>query len=65
LTIVRGDSATVVTRKLHDLGLIDDTAAFIGRLSELGLTGELMIGTYELVVGMDFDTIIEIIKVHK
>jgi len=65
LVIVRGDTASGVAKKLLSLDLIEDTVAFLDRLSDLGLTGELLDGKYELEVGLDLDVLIDKIVVHK
>ena len=65
LTINMGDTATIVARKLYDLGLISDTDRFLDRLRERKLTGELLIGKYRLYPDMEIDALIDTIRVHK
>ncbi|MDR1440174.1 MAG: hypothetical protein LBJ10_09275 [Clostridiales bacterium] len=47
-----------MANKLHASGLISSVSAFIARLTELGLTGELLDGTYELPMGLETDDLI-------
>ena len=65
ITIVRGDTATVVAKKLMNAGLIDNETTFLKRLADLKLTGELLDGSYELAKGMELDTLIRNITVQK
>ncbi|MCL2059560.1 MAG: endolytic transglycosylase MltG [Oscillospiraceae bacterium] len=65
LTIVRGDTATSVANKLYNLGLIQSTNEFIARLGELGLTGEILDGTFQLPYNLELDDLIDRIRVHK
>ena len=65
VTIVRGDTATAVAKKLYDSGVVASTADFLWRLGERRLTGELLDGTYNLNPNLDLDVLIDKITVHK
>lgn len=59
--ITKGQSLTAIARNLHNAGLIDDANRFISYSKEKGIASRFQVGTYNLVVGMDYETLITIL----
>lgn len=59
--IPSGSAGMKIAQILEDKGLIDNTAAFIGRIEELNLAAKLKSGTFEISQGTPLDDIIYII----
>lgn len=60
-TIEKGDSSLAVAEKLYDKGLINDAAAFNDYLVEQSHDSRIMIGTLQIPMGADYETLAKII----
>lgn len=57
ITISRGMYSELVSETLVSLGVIDDAASFNKYLNDNGYAGRLVVGTYKLTPGEDYDSI--------
>ena len=57
ITISRGMYSVLVSETLVSLGVIDDAASFNKYLNDNGYAGRLVVGTYKLTPGEDYDSI--------
>lgn len=62
LAIVRGDSSYSVSKRLAELGLIDDAREYDTYLCENGYDKKLNVGTYKLIKGQSWEEIAKIIS---
>lgn len=57
VTISRGMYSELVAEKLASLGVIDNASSFNKYLTDQGYAGRLVVGTYKLTPGEDYDSI--------
>ncbi len=61
VTVKKGDTSTRVARRLEEQGLIEDVKAFDTFLYEGGYDRRLMVGTYEIQPGAEWEEIARIL----
>ncbi|MCL2165160.1 MAG: endolytic transglycosylase MltG, partial [Oscillospiraceae bacterium] len=59
--IKSGETASTVANNLYKAGIISSADGFLRAVAARNLTGEIMTGTYSLVPGTDYDTLINTI----
>lgn len=59
--VYNGDTPKKVSRRLEELGVIDDAAAFRKYIDDNGYSGRLRVGEYVITIGADYEEIAKII----
>lgn len=62
IQIVRGDSSVSVSRRMFEAGLVESAVEFDKYLCENHYDKYISVGTYEIEMGSDFETMAEIIS---
>ena len=65
ISIYKGDSSVTVSRRMYEAGLIESAVEFDQFLCENGYDKYLCVGDYDILVGLDFDTMAKIITRRK
>lgn len=65
ITINRGDSSVTVSRRMYEAGLVESAVEFDQFLCTNGYDKYLAVGEYEIIFGLDFDTMARIITRSK
>lgn len=65
ITINRGDSSVTVSRRMYEAGLVESAVEFDQFLCANGYDKYLAVGEYEIIFGLDFDTMAKIITRSK
>lgn len=61
LVIEQGDSLEKVSKKLFDLGIIDNESEFFNYAKGKGVEKKIRVGTYELTSALNYDNILDIL----
>lgn len=62
IQIIRGDSSVSVSRRMYEAGLVESAVEFDKYLCENHYDKYISVGTYEIAMGSDFETMAEIIS---
>lgn len=65
IQIVRGDSSVSVSRRMYEAGLVESAVEFDKYLCENHYDKYISVGTYDIVMGSDFETMAKIISHRK
>lgn len=61
ITIIKGDSTISVSRRIYEAGLVDSAVSLDDYLCKNGYEMRVAVGTFEIPVGADYETIAKII----
>lgn len=59
--ITKGQSLTAIAKNLYSAGVIDNVNGFVNYSKEKGKAPFFQVGTYNLAVGMDYETLVNIL----